>query len=192
MNKLDVFKKEINYIKNERFRESLKKLILELPDYFFEIPSSSTGKRHPKIALGKGGLLRHTKAAVMVAKTLLYDNQTIGEDFINDEKDLILIALILHDGFKSGLINKNHTVFEHPLIMTNFIMDKKNELDFTDQELELLISMIESHMGEWQTSPYSKFVLPKPVSKYQKFVHMCDFLVSRKYIDIDVNYEEKF
>ena len=64
MNKTEVFKKEINYVKDENLRSDLKILIELLPDYFFEVPASSTGKYHPDFALGDGGLVRHTKAAV--------------------------------------------------------------------------------------------------------------------------------
>lgn len=41
--KINVFKEEINYIKNDRYKESIKTLISLLPDYFFEVPASSSG-----------------------------------------------------------------------------------------------------------------------------------------------------
>ena len=40
-------KTEINYVKDAERRKDLKTLIGLLPDYFFEIPASSTGKYHP-------------------------------------------------------------------------------------------------------------------------------------------------
>ena len=61
------FKKELNYINNSRIKKSLIIMINKLPDYFFEVPASSTGKYHPKFALGEGGLVRHTKVAVRLA-----------------------------------------------------------------------------------------------------------------------------
>ena len=67
MDKKEVFKREVNYLKNERYRENANKLIELLPDYFFEVPASSTGKYHPAFSLGDGGLVRHTKAAVRIA-----------------------------------------------------------------------------------------------------------------------------
>ena len=102
MEKIDYFKKELNYIKNERIKESCNIMISLLPDYFFEIPASSTGKYHPEFTLGEAGLVRHVKAAVMIAKDLL-ENPCIGDKYTNDEKDLMLMSLILHDGLKSGL-----------------------------------------------------------------------------------------
>ena len=56
MKKIELFKTEINYVKDEARRKDLKTLIKLLPDYFFEIPASSTGKYHPAFALEKGGL----------------------------------------------------------------------------------------------------------------------------------------
>jgi len=48
-----------------------------------------------------------------------------------------------------------------------------------------MASVIETHMGEWNTNPYSNVILPLPNNKYQKFVHMCDFLASRKFVNIN-------
>ena len=61
MNKIDYFNKEYTYIKDNKIRDDLKYLVSNLPDYFFEIEASSTGKYHPKFASGEHGLVRHTK-----------------------------------------------------------------------------------------------------------------------------------
>lgn len=183
MNKIDYFKKELSYIKNTSYEKNAKVLIESLPDYFFEIPASSTGKYHPKFALEQGGLVRHTKAAVRIAYELL-ENQTIGSAFNNDEKDLIIIALILHDGCKSGIIKTEYTVVNHPLIVSNLIRDNATKTSFSEEEVLLLCSMIDSHMGEWNKDYKGNVILPIPQNKYQKFVHMCDFIASKKFLDI--------
>lgn len=185
LNKLDVFRKEVGYIKNSDYAKSCEKLILLLPDYFFEIPASSTGKYHPNYALGDGGLVRHTKVVVKIANELLYNNKIIGGDFTDNEKDLIIVALILHDGLKSGINHNRYTLFEHPLLISKFIKENKTSLNFTDSEIELLTSIVEAHSGEWTTNNYSDVVLPKPITKYQKMAHLCDFLASRKFININ-------
>ena len=76
MKKEEYFKKELSYIKNKKVIKDLKYLIELLPDYFFEIPASSTGKYHPSYALGEHGLIRHTKAAVRIAYEL-FDDESI-------------------------------------------------------------------------------------------------------------------
>ena len=40
-------------------------------------------------------------------------------------------------------------------------------------------------MGYWNTSDYSDVTLPRPETKEQNFVHMCDYLASRKVFKID-------
>lgn len=189
MERVDVFKTEINYIKNEKYKESLITLINLLPDYFFEIPASSTGKYHPKFALGDGGLVRHTKVAVRVGYELL-NNDSIGNIFTNDEKDLIIISLLLHDGLKLGNPKEKYTRCDHPLLASKFIRDHKEKLCFNDKELELICTNIESHMGQWNTDFNGNEVLPLPKNRYQKFVHMCDFLASRKFINVEFENNE--
>lgn len=184
MNKKDVFKNQISYIKRQNYRESLENLIELLPDYFFEIPASSTGKYHPKFAEGAKGLVRHTKVAVEMAKELL-EIDMFKNNFSEDEKDLMISALILHDGLKSGLEKEKYTRFDHPLLIATFIEDNKSKTSFTDTEIKFIQNVISSHMGQWNTSSYSEVALPKPTNKYQKFVHMCDYLASRKFINVE-------
>lgn len=155
-----------------------------LPDYFFEIPASSTGKYHPEFALGEGGLLRHTKVAVRMAYELL-NNNTVGAKFTDKDKDLIIMALVLHDGVKSGMEHSKYTKFDHPLLVSKLIMENKDKLSLEIDDVRKLCSMIESHMGEWTYDSYQKKeVLPKPRTAEQRFVHMCDFLASRKFLDV--------
>jgi hypothetical protein len=177
------FTQEISYIKNLTYKENAEKLINLLPDYFYEVPASSTGKYHPNFALGEEGLLRHTKAAVRIAHELL-ENNTIGYSFTDDEKDLMIISLIMHDGLKHGLVKDKYVRFDHPVLMANYIKENKDKTTFTNNEINFISSVIASHMGEFNTNPYSDVVLPLPKNKYQRFVHMCDFLASRKFLDI--------
>lgn len=183
MNKAEIFKKELSYIKNNKYKEEAKKLIELLPDYFFEIPASSTGKYHPKFAQGEGGLVRHTKVAVRMCFELS-NNNSIGYSFTDDEKDLMLIALIMHDGVKSGIPKEKYTRVDHPLLAANLIKENKEKLNFTEGEIKFITSVIETHMGEWNKDFNGNEVLPVPKNKYQRFVHMCDFLASKKFIEV--------
>ena len=95
------------------FRRNAKIILNHLPDYFYEVQAASTGKYHPEYALGDGGLLRHTKSAVRIAYELLQD-PLIGNKYTEDEKELMLIQLMLHDGLKSGKEKSKYTKVEHP------------------------------------------------------------------------------
>ena len=50
--KYDIFKIELDYIKDERLKDNAKIILEKLPDYFYEVQAASTGKYHPKYALG--------------------------------------------------------------------------------------------------------------------------------------------
>ena len=188
MNKVAVFEKELKYIKNESYRNDVMYLIDSLPDYFFEVAAASTGKYHPKYAQGDGGLVRHTKAAVRIAFELLAD-PAIGNKYTDDEKDLIIISLILPDGLKLGKERNKYTKFDHPLLVGKFIKENKKNLNFSDDEINFLSDAIASHMGPWTKDYDGNEVLPYPKTKYQNFVHMCDYLSSKKFLNVE--FDEK-
>ena len=181
MNKVEKFSKELDYIKNKIFKADACYLIDGLPDYFFEVPASSTGKYHPEYALGDGGLLRHTKAAVKIAYELL-SNPLIGGKYTEEEKELMLIALMLHDGLKSGKEKSKYTKVEHPLLVCQYIKENEHNLGMSVENMNFICDVIASHMGAWNKDFDGNEVLPVPKTKYQNFVHMCDYLASRKSI----------
>ena len=96
----------------------------------------------------------------------------------------MLCGILVHDGLKHGLVESKYTVFEHPILMADFIRENKDKLTWNDNQINFIASIIETHMGEWTVDYKGNEVLKKPSNKYQKFVHMCDFLASRKFLDI--------
>ena len=189
MNKVDVFKKELSYIKNEKYVECAKKMIELLPDYFFEVPASSTGKYHPDFAQGEGGLVRHKKVAVRICYEMSI-NKCIGHSFTSDEKDLMLIALIMHDGVKYNIPKAKYVCVDHPLLAAKLIRDNKDVIGLSDGEIDFVCSVIETHMGEFNKDFKGNEVLPLPNNKYQRFVHMCDALASKKFINVNFSDNE--
>lgn len=133
---------------------------------FFTQAASSSGRYHPSYALGVGGLLRHTKAALIVAAELfpLYD-------FSDLEEDYIISALTLHDIEKPSRL--------HPIEVKLRLEPLREEYPET---FEAVIPLIETHMGSFDS--YGK--LPRPRTEAQHFVHLCDYIVSRKSIIVDV------
>lgn len=179
-----MFDKELSYINNDRIRKSAKVMVDLLPEYFFRIPASTTGKYHPKSDLGEGGLVRHSKAVVRIGYELL-KLEMYRNNFTKDEQDLILFSLLLHDGLKCGLEESKYTKAEHPLLMAEYIKNNKDKLELTDEEIDFVYKAIASHMGEWNTDYNGNPILPKPVTKYEKFVHMCDYIASKKFLNIE-------
>ncbi|MBE6147738.1 MAG: hypothetical protein E7168_05370 [Firmicutes bacterium] len=192
MNKIDVFKNEYEYIKNIELVDDFKKLVDGLPDYFFTVAASSTGKYHPKFASGGGGLVRHTKVAVRFAYDLL-SNPCIGDKYTSKEKDMMIIALTLHDGLKHGNPEEKYTKADHPLLICDHIRNESNNLtSLKEEDIEFICDVISSHMGPWNTDYYTKEeILPKPKNKYQNFVHMCDYLASRKFVNVEFDLENR-
>lgn len=176
----EIFKKEIGAIHNKKLANAVAKFLDEkVPEYFYEVAASSTGKYHPWYSLGYGGLVRHTKAAVLIAVDLLSLEQNK-----HLPADNIIAALILHDTFKHGYDDKGHTEFIHPLTSAYELDIFAYEVDLP--ELHDVSDLISSHMGQWNTSKYDTRELPKPSSEASTFVHMCDYLASRKYLTVEV------
>lgn len=184
-----MFETELNYIKDERIRESARILIEGLPKYFFKIEASSTGKYHPEFALGEGGLVRHSKVAVRMAYELFqitpYDTL-----FSSREKDIMILSLLIHDGIKKGFEEERYTRFDHPNLIAEYVELNKDKTKLDEKEIEFIKHVVKTHMGKWNTNPYSDVVLEVPKDRYQYFVHMCDYLASRKFINVKFEGEE--
>lgn len=185
-NKTQEFAQELGYIKNPQIKLFAESAIELLPNYFFIIPSSSTGKYHPAYALGEGGLLRHTRSAIRIVIELFRLEQW---HFTEIEKDLIIVALILHDGWKNGTIKQNFTITEHPKVATQVLLDNKENLPLlSEEQFDFICSCISRHMGQWVFDYRTKEkVLNKPETECEKFVHLVDYLASRKCLIMDFN-----
>ena len=183
MNKVEILKPELNYIRSERIRKSAEVFVNMLPDYFFHIAASSTGKYHPDFANGEGGLVRHSKVAAYILNEII-STKTFGNDFTSDQKDLLRFAILVHDGFKHGVTEETYTKHEHPLICATCIRAAKDKMELTSEEIEYVATAVESHMGEWNHSNYSDIELALPTSNAQKLVHLADFLSSKKILDV--------
>lgn len=187
VDRLQVFEQELKLIKDEQIKTFATWALCELPDYFFEVPASSTGKYHPQYALGDGGLVRHTKAAVRIASTLFNLEMY---DFNPRQKDFMITALLLHDGAKSGIPKGKYTVQDHPQQVCKYLEEQFTNGDLEDHEdnhpsitgRNIIYGLIETHMGQWHE--------PKPTTPGQQFVHLCDYLASRKLFE--VNFDTKF
>lgn len=181
-NRLDIFKEELNMIDDLEIRRLVELGLLSAPEYFFSVPASVTGKYHPDYGLGEGGLVRHTKAAVKIADSLL-----VLEQYNELNKSEVVASLILHDVIKKGFEEEKYTSFEHPLLASEHVLNvyEKHFIELPDltKKVNNIASMIESHMGQWNRSHYSKQVLPKPTQPAEQFVHLCDYLASRKFLE---------
>lgn len=187
--KSDIFNEELSKINDDDVRKSTIFLLNNLPDYFYEIPASSSGKYHPSFSLGDGGLVRHVKVACKVGEEL-FRNECFSREFDNYKRDLIRMAIILHDGFKSGLENTSHTVSEHPLLMANFIVENAHNLSISPYDAANVARLISSHMGPWTQDKQGNEILPRPIKNDELFVHLCDYIASRNFLNVSFENNE--
>lgn len=184
MNKIEEFKNELNYIKRTDILNFCKLALKQLPDYFFKIPASSTGKYHPQYASGTGGLKFHTKATIRIAVELF--NCKSIYNFTELEQDIIIASLLLHDGCKQGKIESGRTITKHPLEVIELLRTLNHNLHL--EIFECICDCISSHMGQWNIDyETNEEVLPLPNTEMQKFVHLCDYLASRKFLEVTFN-----
>lgn len=182
--KSNIFEIELSYIQNPRLKESAIYLLENLPDYFFIIAATCSGKYHPKYAQGERGLVRHTKAAIAFLYTYLEHPFNI-ERFTSDERDLMIISLLIHDGFKRGVEQGPNTLFEHPVLSAKYVKETQLENKLTDEEVKIINGNILSHMGPWNKDKSAESEdLPIPVNKMQILVHFADYYASRKTFEV--------
>lgn len=180
----------LSTIVNDDIREFAKVLVDGLPAYIWEVGASSTGKYHPAYSLGLGGLMRH-QIAVVRFLNYFFELEQYSTKFTSREMDLMRVAGLVHDGRKSGeqsdYQRSKFTKFDHPIQMANVIRSYDGQY-LSHDELEFMAHCIESHMGQWSTDRKSSVVLPKPLDDYQHFVHLADYLASRK--DLTMAFEK--
>lgn len=185
----ETFIKELNYIKDDELRNFVSQVLDNLPDYFRHIGASTSGKYHPTYTLGEGGLVRHTKAAVGIAKELIRAELPFTNIVDDIETDVVYSSLILHDGLKCGMW-EDKTAFDHPVLMSNFIKEMADKLNYNDKPfIRMICKCVETHMGKWNTNPDYNFTLPTPKTGLQQLVHLCDYLASRKNLEYKFDIE---
>lgn len=172
----------LDTIVNDDIREFAKVLVEGLPPYIWEVGASSTGKYHPAYSLGEGGLMRH-QIAVVRFLNYFFELEQYNTLFSSREMDLMRVAGLVHDGRKSGeqsdYERSKFTKFDHPIQMANVVRGYDGKY-LNHDELEFIAHCIASHMGQWNTDKKSSIVLDKPKDGYQFFVHLADYLASRK------------
>jgi hypothetical protein len=185
------FSYELSCIKGDNYREMAIAALSKVPDYFWFMPASSSGKYHPKLSLGMGGLVRHVKAVFRVSEEVL-NHPFFGSGFTVDECDEIRVAILIHDACKQGFDQEpTHTLHIHPLLPRKHL--RPDELDeWGTAAWDRINDLVATHMGPWNvdTKKESDVILELPSTPAQKFVHMCDFIASRNIIEVDVTARE--
>lgn len=178
---------KINEISSERLREVCLAMVEDIPDYFWTVPASSSGKYHPSCDLGEGGLVRHSIMVYTIAMDLVTSEMFVRDNEAN--RDIARVAALFHDCIKSGPVAEDgsfsdHTVFEHPRFASDFVRKHLIEANIDDLTTNMICDAIYTHMGKWCVDRYGDAkALSKPRTDFEKMIHLADYMASRKYIN---------
>ena len=149
-------------------REQVMQIFLHhCPDYFWQVPASSSGKYHPPDTRGRHGLWLHSVRAFHAFEDL---SRTEVEMSRIDEKEVDYgrAAILLHDLFKQGLPprDEHETQGDHDRVASRFL-GRKTELP------DEVLGLIDSHNGAWNQGKTPETVL-------ERVHHRADYIVSRR------------
>lgn len=175
---MSTFREPLQAIKNKNIYRWTIDMLAKLPLYFWTVPASSTGKYHPPSDQGDGGLIRHTLNVAWFAVEML--NNPLYKDIPQQQKDCIIAAALIHDGVKHGFHHFKYTQKDHPMLpeMLDLTVTKK-EIETRSSVRGRIFRLVRSHMGPWTDN-----INPLPETAEEKILHFCDYLSSRRQVDI--------
>lgn len=161
-------------------------MVVEIPDYIFTMPSSTSFKYHNKTQCQTFGQIYHI---YMFAKILEYrlNLEWNKELYYNPiSRDCMRCVAVFHDAVKCGRHESKHTVSEHPVLAAKWVMDTKVEHDISTDLKKYIANMCIAHSGEWNKDRSGKVIMPKPSMPGEFFIHECDYLASRADLDMTI------
>ena len=177
-------------METKEFKNYLMDIGMLIPDYWFEMPASTTSKYHSKQqCVTPGGQVIHCLLFKSILEHLLR-LRYFKEKFDTPEiRDCLRCAPLLHDAFKKGLNNSRYTVADHPLIAAKFVMDTKVEHDIEPMFKKYIAGLCEGHSGEWNKNRGGQVIMKYPENDGEFLIHFCDILSSRNDILWDIPQE---
>ena len=135
---------EIDAIYNEEIRDATVRTFLDgCPDYFWELPTSSTGKYHSPDERGKHGNWIHTKR-VFATYANMSESYLEAHEITERQREAGKAAALIHDMMKYGWPSdgNEHTQQNHDVIAA----EVARHIGEVPNEVYLLIH---GHMGPW-------------------------------------------
>lgn len=166
-------------IKNELVSTFTLAALSNVPEKFWTIPASSTGKHHPEQSNGEGGLVRHVLATLYFARELF-----CCYSCTQDEQDIIYAALMLHDIGKA--MDEPHDI----VAATNLRWLYKDQ-KLVSPMILAVIDGVRWHMGKWATGATDchedergSKTFPTSFTRTSMIVHLADYAASRKRVNL--------
>lgn len=180
---------EINLISDDTIRSFVRSVLLKAEN-FWDIPSSFSGKYHPKDEHGFGGNVLHTKRVVRIV-SIFSDSYTLSLE----EKDIVLAAAILHDVCK-GKKEPGSSVASydpmHPYAVNKFVEKCKiqdrtipsdsdsSTLYLSEDIIQSILRLVRCHLGPWSPVPETY-----PITYLDFIVHLADSVASKLHLVIE-------
>lgn len=204
MKVIDIFGYELSMIQSKEIRKFVVDVFDKFcPDYFWTCPCSTSGKYHPQVSLGEGGLVRHVKLAVWWGIELLRalgPSPELNKIPTTPLRDEVIATLLLHDLIKNGEgLGPGGRPLDRSVTGTHGVtlarkMNRHPDINLIDSNSYWrIIEGIRSHMGIWTTdSDYRPDTILNSTSKaFAQLIHLADYCASRKVDDIYATLQEE-
>lgn len=182
--KISVFLQSLSKFETKEMMLYCRDMIAQIPDYIFDMPSSTSGEFHNATQCRPHGQVYHIIMFAEILNYLLALKHNKEKFKSPIQRDAMRCLPYLHDAMKCGVDGGQWTVHEHPMLAGAWIRETRVEHDIDPKVKEAIARMAERHSGEWTTSKRSNVVLPEPENEMEKMIHMCDILSSRSNIDM--------
>lgn len=182
-----ILDKEIDLIYRDTAREAVRECIKDRAEDIIYYPASISGKYHPPEERGPGGLVVHIARLCRIIEDL-----SKHLDFTCDERDMLVIAAILHDisnidlseKTEYGTITRDHKIYSefHGELSAQITIEYfvKHGFDPKSKYMLELHDIITSHMGYWIKNA------KKPTRKLEIIFSMLDYIDTRTYVHIEL------
>lgn len=172
-----LFAAELDQIRDADIRATTEAILALAPAHYATVPSSSTGRYHPRDEIAEGGQVLHTRRVVRLARELGRKDSLPLHDI-----DLLTAAAIVHDLAKFGWGEKptRHSQKGHEYALRYNTQDDLSEHPHYDAIT--CVAML--HSGQWGPRPFVG--TSEALIALGAILHTADYLASRNYVLVDL------
>lgn len=199
--KLEVFAKHLDMIRAKTIRDFTNFCILRLPEYFWTLAASTSGRRHG----AEESLIDHIQGCLWLAEKVI---DQFSKLWNQRQKDQLISAVILHDGWrcedaqgnqivfvqedidKKGLppefLGKPRTSNEHPEACFRELLKLSAEFNslavtnktqpIAGKDLSAILNAVRMYYGPWLEVKDKPFSLDWPFSSLAVQLHNIDYM----------------
>lgn len=165
---------EVELIEDDEIRQAtLSALGRGVPEYFWQVPATSSGKYHNHFSRRRHGLWIHVKMVFAAYERMV--RSYVEQGLITEtEADMGRAAVLLHDMLKygHGYEDGDDTVTNHDKLAGHWL-EHNSELP------RQVVRAVKTHNGPWYDGP-------EPDSPLEQLVHQADMMASTKNVTCGV------